>query len=73
MNISEPVTAVDLVNLELFDEMDRAELRKYIEFLLWHYRVVDAFWFIYVNERFDRPTARQSRPPRSPRRRPGSR
>ena len=48
---------MDLVNLELFDKMDRAELRKYIEFLLWHYRVVDAFWFIYVNERFDRPTA----------------
>jgi len=45
------------MNLELFEKMGPEELRRYIEFLLWHYRVVDAFWFIYVNERFDRPTA----------------
>jgi hypothetical protein len=37
--------------------MEAPELRKYIEFLLWHYRVVDAFWFLYVAERFDQPTA----------------
>jgi hypothetical protein len=37
--------------------MEAPELRKYIEFLLWHYRVMDAFWFIYVAERFDQPTA----------------
>jgi hypothetical protein len=45
------------MELELFQRMDAAELRKYLEFLLWHYRVVDAFWFIYVSERFDQITA----------------
>ncbi len=38
-------------------DMRAPELRKYIEFLLWHYRVVDAFWFINVAERFDEQTA----------------
>jgi uncharacterized protein DUF6125 len=42
---------------DIFKDMESPELRKYIEFLLWHYRVMDAFWFIYVNERFDQPTA----------------
>lgn len=37
--------------------MDTSQLRSYIQFLLWHYRVVDAFWFIYVAERFGQPTA----------------
>lgn len=45
------------MNLEIFQKMESSELRKYIEFLLWHYRVIDAFWFIYVGERFDQPTA----------------
>ncbi len=45
------------MDLEIFEKMESSELRKYIEFLLWHYRVVDAFWFIYVGERFDQPTA----------------
>jgi len=45
------------MELELFQRMDAAELRKYLEFLLWHYRVVDAFWFIYVSEHFDQITA----------------
>jgi len=40
-----------------FEDMRPEELREYIEFLLWHYRVMDAFWFIYVAERFDQPTA----------------
>ena len=46
-----------MVNLELFDRMDSRQQRKYIEFLLWHYRVVDAFWFIYVSDHFDQTTA----------------
>ncbi|MFX0146111.1 MAG: hypothetical protein ACFE9C_18735, partial [Candidatus Hodarchaeota archaeon] len=45
------------MDLEIFENMQAPDLRKYIEFLLWHYRVMDAFWFIYVAERFDQPTA----------------
>ncbi|MCF8082505.1 MAG: DUF6125 family protein [Deltaproteobacteria bacterium] len=45
------------MDLRIFDHMEAPQLRKYIEFLLWHYRVVDAFWFIFVGERFDQPTA----------------
>ena len=45
------------MNLEIFEKMDSPRLRSYIEFLLRHYRVMDAFWFIYVAERFDQPTA----------------
>lgn len=45
------------VNTEIFKHMDAPALRKYLEFLLWHYRVMDAFWFIYIAERFDQSTA----------------
>jgi hypothetical protein len=47
------------MNLEIFQAMDAKDLRMYIEFLLWHYRVMDAFWFIYIEERFDQTTAEQ--------------
>jgi len=43
------------VDSKLFqDFQDREEgwLRNYLDFLLWHYRVMDAFWFIYVEEEF---------------------
>jgi hypothetical protein len=33
-----------------FDEMSEDKLRKYLDFLMWHYRVVDAFWYIYLEE-----------------------
>jgi hypothetical protein len=45
------------MDLSLIDQMDTTERRAYIQFLLWHYRVMDAFWFIYVAENFDQSTA----------------
>jgi len=45
------------MNLEIFQNMNETQLRNYIEFILWHYRVMDAFWFINVGERFGQPTA----------------
>jgi hypothetical protein len=43
--------------MEALESLDVPDLKKYIEFLLWHYRVMDAFWFIKITERFDQPTA----------------
>jgi len=45
------------VDTTIFDGMDEAEFRSYVEFLLWHYRVMDAFWFITLTERLDQATA----------------
>jgi hypothetical protein len=45
------------MDLKSFERMDRSALMDYLQFLLWHYRVVDAFWFIKVAERYDQPTA----------------
>ncbi len=45
------------MDMRLFENMDKNQLKEYIEFLLWHYRVVDAFWFIYVTEHFDQEKA----------------
>ncbi len=45
------------MDLTVFEKMDAPQLRQYIQFLLWHYRVMDAFWFIKVAEHFDQPTA----------------
>ena len=45
------------MDLRLFENMDAPDLRKYIEFLLWHYRVVDAFWYLNITEQFDELTA----------------
>ncbi len=48
------------MDMQVFAEMPAPELRKYIEFLLWHYRVVDAFWFLYSAERFGQPAAERT-------------
>jgi hypothetical protein len=45
------------MDLEIFEDMEAPALRQYVEFLLRHYRVMDAFWFIYVDEAFDQSTA----------------
>ena len=47
------------MDFSLFEKMEAPELRSYLRFLLWHYRVVDAFWFIKVTDRFDQQTAEQ--------------
>ncbi|HPC03194.1 MAG TPA: DUF6125 family protein [Syntrophales bacterium] len=43
----------------VFRDMGGEELGKYIEFLLWHYRVMDAFWFLEIAEMFDQKTAEE--------------
>lgn len=45
------------MDMKVFEGMASGGLRDYIGFLLWHYRVMDAFWFLHVAERFDQPTA----------------
>ena len=45
------------MNLDIFKDMDEKELRAYIEFLLWNYRVMDSFWFIKIAEIFDQKKA----------------
>jgi hypothetical protein len=47
------------MDLDLLKNADESTLRRYLEFLLWHYRVADSFWFIYAAERFDQTTAEQ--------------
>jgi hypothetical protein len=45
------------MDLTLFADMEAPELREYIRFLLWHYRVMDSFWYIAIAEAFDEATA----------------
>jgi hypothetical protein len=46
-----------LLNSRALDELGSAELRQYADFLLWHYKVMDAFWFIYATEAFGQRAA----------------
>lgn len=45
------------MDLKIFENMDATDLRRYVEFLLRNYRVVDAFWFINVSEQYGLPAA----------------
>ena len=42
---------------DILNAMNAPQLRQYLDFCLWLYGVVVAFWFISVAERFDQPTA----------------
>jgi len=44
---------------DLLKDLDAEDLRRYVDFLLWHYKVADAFWFIYATERFGQTTAEE--------------
>lgn len=43
---------MDQMHLEAIDGMDEAEVRRYLKFLLWNYRVADAMWFLFTEKRF---------------------
>jgi hypothetical protein len=45
------------MGVENLPAMDAPELRAYLDFMLWHYRVVDAFWFIRLAEEFGQEAA----------------
>jgi hypothetical protein len=45
------------MDLQIFEHLEASALREYIRFLLWHYRVMDSFWYIYLTELFDEATA----------------
>ncbi len=48
---------IEHVDLGILKTLNADELRNYLQFLLWHYRVVDGFWFLSVEKKFDRPSA----------------
>jgi hypothetical protein len=45
------------MDMKIFEKMDASELKNYIQFLFWHYQVVDSFWYLNVQERYDQSVA----------------
>lgn len=45
------------MNLGVLENMEAPELREYLRFLLWHYRVVDGAWFMRVEKEHGHETA----------------
>lgn len=45
------------MDLTIFNDMDATELREYVQFLLWHYRVMDSFWYLNIAQHIDEATA----------------
>ena len=36
--------------MNISENIAQQDMQQYLDFLLWHYRVVDAFWYIYLEE-----------------------
>jgi len=47
------------MDLSRFDTMEASDLKSYLAFMLWHYRVVDSFWFLYLAEDYGQPVAEE--------------
>ena len=45
------------MRMEIFEDMEANQLKDYLEFLLWHYRLADAFWFLNVEDKYGVATA----------------
>lgn len=45
------------MDIGILETMDATQLRSYLRFLLWHYRVMDGFWFLTVESKYGRPAA----------------
>lgn len=45
------------MDLSFLDDLGPDGCKKYVDFLLYHYKVVDAFWFIRCEEEFGREVA----------------
>lgn len=45
------------MDLGILETLSPEQMKSYLRFLLWHYRVVDGFWFLSVEQQYDRPAA----------------
>ena len=45
------------MDLGILENMETQGLKDYLEFLLWHYRVVDGYWFLCVEDMYNRKAA----------------